>query len=145
MALIDIAWKPSDRQLRQFGAIALVALPMAGWLFSGKPWPVDVTRAQGTAIVTLAALGLVAAALAVFRPQALRWPFVGATLVTLPIGLVVGEIVLALIYFGMFLPVSLIFRLMGRDALERRIDPNASSYWQPKAQPAGPESYFRQS
>ncbi|HEY4313509.1 MAG TPA: SxtJ family membrane protein [Pirellulales bacterium] len=145
MALIDIAWKPSDRQLRQFGAIALVALPLAGWLFSGKPWPAAVTHAQGTAIVTLAALGVIAAVLAVVRPQTLRWPFVGATLVTLPIGLVVGEIVLAVIYFGMFLPVSLIFRLMGRDALERRVDRNVSSYWQPKTQPAGPESYFRQS
>ncbi len=120
MALVEIAWKPTDRQLRQFGVIALVALPLLGWLFSGKPWPAEMTRGQGSTIGGLAALGIVAAALAMIRPQSLRWPFVGATLLALPIGLVVGEVVLAAIYFGVFLPMSMIFRLLGRDALERR-------------------------
>ncbi len=145
MALVEIAWNPADRQLRQFGVIALVALPLLGWLFSGKPWPAEMTREQGLVIGALAMLGVAAAALAVIRPQTLRWPFVGATLLALPIGLVVGEVVLGIIYFGVFLPVSMIFRLVGRDALERRIDRKAKSYWQPKARPAGPESYFRQS
>ena len=48
-----------------------------------------------------------------------------------------GEVVLGIIYFGVFLPVSMIFRLVGHDALERRIDRKAKSYWQPKARPAG--------
>jgi hypothetical protein len=138
-------WKPTDRQLRQFGIMALVALPLAGWLFTGKPWPAAATRMQATVVGTLAGVGVVAALLALVRPQALRGPFIGATLLALPIGLVVGEVVLLLIYFGLFLPVSMIFRLMGRDALDRRIDREAKSYWQPKARPAGPESYFRQS
>jgi hypothetical protein len=145
MALIDIHWKPTDRQLRQFGWIALVALPLAGWLFSGKPWPAEASSVQCAVIGALSGVGVLAAVLAVVRPQALRWPFIGATLVALPIGLVVGEVVLVVIYFGLFLPVSLIFRLMGRDALERRIDRRATSYWQAKAQPSGPKSYFRQS
>jgi hypothetical protein len=145
MALMDIHWKPTDRQLRQFGLIALVGLPLAGWLFGGKPWPAEATQTQRIAIGSLAGLGLVAAVLALVRPQALRWPFIGATLLALPIGLVVGELILVIIYFGLFLPVSLIFRLMGRDALERGIDRSAKTYWQPKAQATGPESYFRQS
>jgi hypothetical protein len=145
MALIDIHWKPSDRQLRQFGWIALIALPLAGWLFSGKPWPAEATGVQRAVIGALAAVGILAAVLAVAQPQALRWPFIGATLVALPIGLVVGEVVLVVIYFGLFLPVSVIFRLLGRDALERGIDRKRTSYWQAKPQPSGPESYFRQS
>ncbi|HVU86613.1 MAG TPA: hypothetical protein VHD36_04795 [Pirellulales bacterium] len=145
MALVDVNWKPTGRQLRQFGVMALVALPLAGWLFTGKPWPAEATRTQATVIGALAALGALAAVLAFVRPQTLRWPFVGATLLALPIGLVVGEVVLAVIYFGLFLPVSMIFRLMGRDALDRRIDRKAKSYWQPKTRPTGPESYFRQS
>ncbi len=145
MALMDVHWKPSDRQLRQFGLIALVALPLAGWLFSGKPWPADMTATQRNVIGGLAGLGVVSALLAALKPQALKYPFLGATLLALPIGLVVGEVILLVIYFVVFLPVSLVFRLMGRDVLDRRIDRNAKSYWQPKAQPAGPESYFRQS
>ena len=69
----------------------------------------------------------------------------GLTLLTLPIGLVVGEIILMTIYFLLFLPVSLVFRLIGRDALKRGIDRSAKTYWQSKPEPAGPESYFRQS
>ncbi len=143
--LVDVNWTPSDRQLRQFGFMALVAMPLAGWLFAGKPWPAEATRTQATIVGVLAAIGALAALLAFIRPQALRWPFLGATLLALPIGLVVGEVVLLLIYFGLFWPVSMIFRLLGRDALNRRIDRQAKSYWQPKARPAGPESYFRQS
>ena len=146
MALLDVSWQPTDRQLRQFGWIALVGLPLAGWLVAGKPWPLpEATQTQRIALALLTSLGVLAAALAMIRPQALRWPFLGLTLLTLPIGLVVGEIVLMTIYFLLFLPVSLIFRLIGRDALERRIDRTAKTYWQSKAQPAGPESYFRQS
>jgi len=145
MSLIDMQWRPGDRQLRQFGLIALFALPLAGWLFSGKPWPADMTPRQVTVLEILAGLGVVAAGVALVRPQLLRWPFVIATLVALPIGLVVGEVVLLLIYFVVFLPVSLVFRLMGRDAMERGINRGAATYWQPKAPPAGPESYFRQS
>jgi hypothetical protein len=145
MALVDVHWQPTDRQLRQFGLIALVGLPLAGWLFSGKPWPAEATETQKIVIGSLAGLGLVAAVLALVRPPALRWPFIGATLLAFPIGLVVGEMILVIIYFALFLPVSLVFRLMGRDALERRIDRGAKTYWQPKAQPTGPESYFRQS
>ena len=146
MAFVDVEWKPADRQLRQFGVIALVALPLLGWLFSGKPWPGEVMREQGLVIGGLAALGFVAAALAAIRPQALRWPFIGATLagVTHRPG---GERIVLWrpSILALFFPVSIIFRLMGRDALERRIDRNAKSYWQPKVRPAGPESYFRQS
>ena len=145
MALVDVSWKPTDRQLRQFGWMALVALPLAGWLLSGKPWPADATSAQRAVIAGLAVVGLLAAGLAALQPQALRWPFVAATLIALPIGLVVGELILVVIYFVLFLPVSMVFRLLGRDSLERRIDRSAKTYWQPKAQPAGPESYFRQS
>jgi hypothetical protein len=35
MKLVEINWKPSDRQLRQFGWMALAGLPLAGWLFTG--------------------------------------------------------------------------------------------------------------
>ena len=36
MKLVEINWNPTDRQLRQFGMIALVALPALGWLWSGR-------------------------------------------------------------------------------------------------------------
>ncbi len=145
MKLIEMEWKPSDRQLRQFGLIALVGLPLAGWLFAGRPWPADITSTQKTVLGVLAGVGVLFAALAVVRPQLLKLPFLALMLAALPIGLVVSELILALIYFVLFVPVALYFRLTGRDALERKIDRSAKTYWQPKAQAPNIDSYFRQS
>jgi hypothetical protein len=78
-------------------------------------------------------------------PRSLKHVFVGLSLITLPIGLLVSEIVLLLSFFGLFLPVALAFRLLGRDALQRRLEPAAASYWQRKPTPAGVASYLRQS
>jgi hypothetical protein len=57
----------------------------------------------------------------------------------------VGELAMLLIYFGVFLPIGLLFRAAGRDALQRRFDPSQNSYWQAKKQPHDIASYFRQS
>ncbi|MEX2188931.1 MAG: hypothetical protein WD875_19135 [Pirellulales bacterium] len=136
---------PSPRQLRQFAAAGLVLMPLAAWLFAGRPlgdaWSPWHTRQIGG----LAALGGVLVALSFVAPRALRPVFVAASLLTLPIGLVVGEILLAVIYFLVFTPVALLFRLIGRDALDRKFDRSAASYWRPKAPPRDATSYFRQS
>jgi len=47
-------------------------------------------------------------------------------------------------FYGVFTPVALVFRLIGRDALSRRRRPDLDSYWQPKPPAAGPRSYFKQ-
>lgn len=51
---------------------------------------------------------------------------------------VTNPIVMALLYFLIFTPFALFFRLGGRDALRLRRDPAAASYWIPR-DPPGPE------
>ena len=60
-----------------------------------------------------------------------------------PIGLVVFTVIIGLVYYGVFTPMALAFRLVGRDALNRRPDRGAKSYWfkRPSARPA--RSYFK--
>lgn len=135
MKLIEVIWKPTDRQLRQFGLVALVALPLLGWLW----------HMSNTAIAVMAGSGVVLAALGFLWAPALKPAFLGLSLITLPIGLVVGELVLAVVFYGVIVPMGAFFRLIGRDALQQKLEPGASSYWQPKAQPAGSASYFTQS
>ena len=145
MAAVSINWKPTDRQLRQFGWVCCVALPLLAWLFAGKPgwrdWQPFHTRLVGG----LACAGAVLAVLGSLWPQILKPIFVGAMVVTFPIGLVISEVVLVLIYLIAFVPVALVFRLIGRDALERRLDRRASTYWQTKTQAPDKKSYLRQS
>ena len=133
MKLVEMNWHPTDRQLRQFAAIGLVALPLLGWLWS--------TGVLGIGI--LAVVGLAMAALGLTYPQTLRPIFVGLSLVSLPIGWVVSELTLLVLFYGLFLPIGLLLRLLGRDPLDRKFDAQASSYWQPKKPPTDVASYFR--
>ena len=69
-------------------------------------------------------LGLLAAfdLSAAIRPAYVALMCVGAV-----IGFVISAVLLGMIYFGMFTPVGLLFRLSGRDPMERKIDKSAKS------------------
>ena len=133
--LLDINWHPSDRQLRQFAGSCIVALPLVAWI-----WGASV---NAIGILALGAFAL--AAVSMFLPIAIKPLYLALSLVALPIGIVVGELALVAIYFGVFAPMGLLFRFLQRDALRLRRDPSAASYWQPKQLPRGPASYYRQS
>jgi hypothetical protein len=135
MAIVEINWNPTNRQLRQFGVICLFAIPLLGWI-----WGVEL-RTLGW----LGLVGLVLALVGVVAPKAIKPVFLALTVVTTPIGMVLGEVVMLLVYMGVFLPIGMIFRLTRRDALQLKLDRQARTYWQPKQQPRDVSSYFRQS
>jgi hypothetical protein len=152
MQLIELNWRPDDRIVRQFGACTAIALPLLAWwtttdtqvwsgLFGGSAWDAGNLPAIGIA----ALVGGVILILSLTSPALIRPLYVAASLLALPIGLVVSQLLIVVLYYGIFLPVGLVFRLIGRDVLDRRFDREAASYWLPKAQAASVESYFRQS
>jgi hypothetical protein len=143
--LVHMTWNPSERQLRQFGLCALVALPLTGWCVLGRTAPATWQQSQAIVFGTFAAAGLLGAALGWLRPRSLKWVFVAATLATIPIGMVVGELMMLVMFFGIFTPVAFLFRLTRRDVLQRRFEPATPGYWAPKAQAVNAQHYFRQS
>src|SRR5262245_44315178 len=106
MALITANWNPSERQLRQFGWAALVFLTLAGWASLGFRLPVDWSPVESRIMGALLLTGLSFAVITIVKPSVLRPPFIAVSLVTLPIGLVAGELTLLCIYFGVFLPIG---------------------------------------
>lgn len=50
---------------------------------------------------------------------------------------VVSPVVMAVIFFVVFTPVACVMRLTGRDALARRFEPAAPTYWK-RREPPGP-------
>jgi hypothetical protein len=78
-------------------------------------------------------------------PTVLKPVFLALTIVAIPIGMVIGEVAMLMIFFGVFLPFGLVFRFVQRDALQLRLDRNRDSYWDAKKQPANTASYYRQS
>jgi hypothetical protein len=135
MKLIELNWSPTDRQLRQFGGVCMVMLPALGWIWGGST----------PAILGLCILGLTLAVAALSHPTSIKPIFLTLMVITSPIGLVVGELSMIMIYFGLFLPLSLAFRVTGRDALQLKRLKSSSSYWQEKRQPASASNYYRQS
>ena len=131
---IKILWNPTRGQLRQFGLTALVALPALAWLWSRGSG--SIVLAAALAVAAIAALGFV-------WPQGLRPLFVGLSLLAWPIGVVVHELCLLVIYYVVFVPLGLVFRCMGRDPLQRKFERGAATYWQAKRQPGSAASYFR--
>ncbi|MDG2385289.1 MAG: hypothetical protein P8N76_26705 [Pirellulaceae bacterium] len=145
MATIEFNWNPTDRQLRQFGFAALPALPFVAFLFSGRPPVAEWTSANTIVIGAAAAVGLLLAILSFLTPQAIRLVFIGACMLAFPIGLVIGEVILLIIFLGLFTPIAIYFRLIGRDELKRSVDRNCKSYWQARDSNSDIKSYFRQS
>lgn len=133
MKLVQMNWHPSDQQLQQFGMISLLALPGIAVLWG----------ASQDLVATLLAFGVALALTGIVRPRALRIPFVALCLFTIPIGLVVSEATLALMYLLVFLPIGGVFRLLRRDALSLHREP-VESYWKPRSSPTSVASYYRQ-
>jgi hypothetical protein len=135
VSAFEIPWHPPARTLRQFAGLWLLAIGVAAWRLDALAGPAGPLAAVGLALA-IGVAGLI-------RPSTIRPLFVGLMVATAPIGWVVAHLALTVAYFGLFTPVALVFRLRGRDALERRFDPACDTYWQPKPVPADPAGYFR--
>jgi len=138
MALIEINWNPKRKELRNFAIIALAAsLLVASLLYIFKG-----VRIQWAVIIVAAGFGILLSSFISLKQT--RILYLGLILVTLPIGWVVSLILLAAFYFLLLAPLGLLFRLLGRDALCRRFDPAAKSYWQTRRESDSLDRYFHQ-
>ena len=146
MALLVVNLHPTRRDLRQFGVIALVAFGLLGaWiLWRGTLFGVDLSAAARTIAYVLWGVGVVSGIFSVVAPAANRPLYVMLIVLTYPIGFVVSHVILAVIFYGMITPIGLVFRLAGRDALRRKFEPDAASYWIAHRRPDSVERYFRQ-
>jgi hypothetical protein len=133
----DLPLAPTPRTLRQFAALWLVLLAgLAGWQ--------GLVRQRPVLGVVLGVLAVAVGLLGLIRPPSIRPVFVALTVVSFPLGWVLTRVALATVFFGLFTPLALVFRLAGRDALVLRRPRDRASYWEPKPAPAGVRSYFQQ-
>ncbi|HEV3120298.1 MAG TPA: SxtJ family membrane protein [Isosphaeraceae bacterium] len=128
---------PTNRVLRQFAGMWLA-------VFGGLAAYESLWRGRLAWAATLGVLALVVGPLGLVRPRAIRLVFVGAMILAFPIGWVVSHVLLAVVFFGLFLPVALVFRLKGRDALRLKPQTGLETYWLPKTEPADVAQYYKQ-
>jgi len=137
MAMIEINWTPSLKDLRQFAWICLVGFPLMGFVLW---WRFDLWIAP----VVLWTLGPVVCLIGQVSPAAVKPVYIGLSLITFPIGFVVSHIVLGLTFYVLITGIALIFRLMGRDSMTRKFDKSAKTYWIRRKPITDMGRYFRQ-
>ena len=132
----ELPLKPTSRILRQFAAAWLVVFLVMGLrrvLGHGS-------LTAGYVLCAVAFIGVVG----LIMPGAVRWLFIGATIVAFPIGWVVTLVMLAIMFYLILTPVGWLFRLRGRDALQLRREPERTSYWATRSETPAAERYLKQ-
>lgn len=86
------------------------------WLFDGG-WPIWPWIVAGAFVVP-----------ALFVPDALRPIYRGWMRFGLFMSRIMTPLVLGIVFFLVFTPVALFFKLTGKDMLRRKLDPQAESY-----------------
>lgn len=137
--MIKLQLHPDARILRQFAWVSLVAFPLIGWVLlyltlGLSPLWILVLAGIGLAVLLSELIG--------FTPLP-RFVFRALVLLSWPIGLVVFTLLIGLIYYGVFTPMGLFFRLIGRDVLHKKPDPAVASYWHERGPERPPASYFK--
>jgi hypothetical protein len=121
--------------MRQFAVLWLAFFcGLAAWqLTLERPWQAS----------HLAALGLGGGLTGLIKPALLRPIYTGWMVLVFPLNWAVSHLLLGLLFFGMITPLAIAFRLVGRDALQRRRMLHCASYWQGKATVTNVRSYYR--
>ena len=144
--LIEIDLKPSKSTLRQFGWIALFGFGALGALAWFELLIFSFGLGQAREIVAMSFWGL--AVLATFfslvYPNGNLPIYLGLTIVALPIGFVLSYVIMGTLFYLLITPVGLFFKVTGRDAMHRRFDPEAESYWFQARGQRPREHYFKQ-
>jgi polyferredoxin len=141
--------QPDRRMLRQFAWASLVLLPAVAFFLAwrhGLPTPWALAVGGVGVLVALAQIGgfLVSEALGAALEKAVSKPvFQGLMLVAYPIGLVVSTVLIGVIFYALITPIGLVFRLIGRDVMGKRLDKSAATYWHVRGAPRPATSYFK--
>ena len=146
MAAIRIDWNPTPKVLRTFGCIGLVGFALLALLANYQKLvfaPLPDTAAKPVACI-LIALAVYCGLFALIAPRALKPVFLGMSLIGYPIGLAVSFTAMAAIFYLIVTPIALVFKLIGRDAMNRKLLPTAETYWVRRQSPTDIKRYFRQ-
>lgn len=134
MAMIEVNWNPSRKELRQFAGLWILFFGSIGaWIYSGSgagPWPTG-----------LAAVSLVGIPGLVF-PSIMKPIYVAWMTAAFPIGWTISHVLLGVIFYGIVTPIGLVLRALGHDPMNRRFDRDAKSYWTDHGQ-SETKRYFR--
>ncbi|HVU26289.1 MAG TPA: SxtJ family membrane protein [Verrucomicrobiae bacterium] len=135
MKFSDLPLNPTPRILRQFAAAWLVVFLVVAIRAFARGHHV---AAYAFATISLAGL------IGLLKPITIRWLFLAAIVVAFPVGWVMTQLMLIIMFFLILTPIAFVFRWRGRDELQLKHKPNQSSYWIERKEEISPEKYLKQ-
>lgn len=144
--MIELDWNPNRDTLRRFGWIAVAGFSFFA-LLAWKEWllfALGLGGARTTVAALFATLALLSGFFSLVAPRANRPIYLGLALLSFPIGFVLSYVIMGFLFYGLITPVGLFCRLLGRDTMKRRFEPDAASYWSDCRPERSKESYFKQ-
>ena len=132
----ELPLNPTPRVLRQFAVAWLV-------VFLALALHQTLARHHQTAGCALGVISLIGI-IGLAKPAAIRCLFIGATILTFPVGWAVTQVMLAVMFYLVLTPIGLWLRRRGRDELQRRPKPEQTSFWIPRGKPPAAGNYLKQ-
>ena len=127
------------RDLRKFsltvGLAFVVLWAVFAYLF---PYLFD----RGRSFPLLWQIGAALAVVGTLLPAVVKPLYYAWMTLALALGWVMTRVLLTIFFFVVLTPVGLVFRLIGRDALHRKLDRSAQSYWIEKTHPIADRSRY---
>lgn len=140
----EINWKPSAADLRKFAWSLVIGFPVIAVIFFIAKWITTWALPDPRFFLLLGGIGAAIGLLCLLVPFLARPLYYVWYALAACIGIVVANLLFALIFYVLFTPMGLFMRVIGRDALNLKFRRGTASYWV-NAPPAPPASqYFSQ-
>ena len=139
--LTSLALNRDEPRRRQLIGLALPGVLLAVWALMALP----DARFIGLVIAGVFALAGVAGAAATMTNRRLGERLYSTwMLMVLPLGWVLSHLLLAFVYYAVMTPIGVCLRILGRDLLNLRANPKATTYWRERKPSGDKRRYMRQ-
>lgn len=137
MAIVDINWNPSRKELKVFSLLLIVFFAIIA--------SVAYYKGASTETASMIAVGGSAVGIAgVLFPRFIRVVYVVWMATVFPIGIVVSNVMIAVVFYTVVCPIGILSKLAGRNVLQLGFDREARTYWNRREPTRNPRRYFRQ-
>ena len=129
-------WYPNKKELRQFAVVSLFGFGLLGFVAHLR-FGLEITA------YVLWAFGGLTFLIGLVSHKAVLLIYLALMAITSPIGWLISNLFLRILFYGIITSLGLILRLFGRDPLRLK-RPQTDSYWLEKKRSTTAASYYRQ-
>ncbi len=112
--------RSTQTMLRKFGILLTIFLSL---------WAIVSLWKEGTAYSSLFPLALITFIISLLFPKAFKVIYLPWMSLATVIGWVVTRVILTILYYLIITPFAVIAKILGKDVLEEKIEPEKDSYW----------------